>query len=80
MQLISVARAPKQLDRPPPLLPAVLPLTVQLAQRGRGTEDAVQAAAVAAGGVVADRAVGQRGRAFSIVNEAAAVKICGVRR
>ena len=55
---------PKKVYRPPPFA-AELPLTVHVGQRGRADE-VVQAAAAAAGGVAADRAAGQRGRADGV--------------
>ena len=58
--------------RPPPPLAAELPLTVQLVSVAVPPYD-VQAAAVVGGGVAADGAVGQRGRAVPNVAQAAAV-------
>ena len=101
MQLVSVA-VPFELYRPPPELPAELPLTVQLVSvvvpppvwpRRRRSPEAelpltVQLVSVVVpselnrppplvGGVAADGAVGQRGRAGRVV-QAAAVGAGGV--
>ena len=62
---------PLALYKPPPSPSAELPLTVQLVSVV-APPDVVQAAAVLGGGVAADRAVGQRGRAAGAGVHAAA--------
>ena len=66
MQLVSVA-VPKLLNRPPPIVPAELPLTVQLVSVAVPTLLNRPPPRVAGGGVAADGAVGQRGRAAIVV-------------
>ena len=71
VQSVSVA-VPQSLYRPPPPTPAELPLTVQLVSVVV-PPSLSQAAAVDCGGVAADGAVGQRGRAAVVVQAAAVV-------
>ena len=71
MQLVSVVVPPK-LARPPPRS-AELPLTVQLVSVA--VPNLLTQAAAEAGGVAADGAVGQRGRAV-VADQAAVWRSC----
>ncbi len=70
-----VDRVPVSLARPPPLLAAEFPLTVQLVRVDvLVVSHGEHAAAVIAGGVIADGGVGQRGRAVVGAEKTAAAR------